>query len=194
MIIKIATWNLCLGFLNKKDIVLDTLKRNKIDICCMQETELDTNVPTNVLDSKQYSFEPELNTNKKRVGIYIDKNINYHRRTNLEENNLHLIIIDIVLKIKIRIITLYRAFRPPDGSSPLDFFSRQISVLESNRTSRTIVLGNFNLDAVIEFRLDYQHKLVFNGLSDFKSKFNFEQFVHFPTWSRMIKMLKRNLP
>ena len=36
----IATWNLCLGLPNKKDIVVDTLKRSNIAICALQETEI----------------------------------------------------------------------------------------------------------------------------------------------------------
>ena len=116
MSIRIATWNLCLGLLNKKDLVLDELTRHSIDICCMQEVELNSNVPVNILTNGQFNFEPELNTTKKRVGVYINKNVGYRRRDDLEEPNLHLIIIDVMLKIPFRIITLYRAFQPPDGT------------------------------------------------------------------------------
>ena len=34
---KIATWNVCLGIANKKDIVTETLKQEKISVCCLQE-------------------------------------------------------------------------------------------------------------------------------------------------------------
>jgi hypothetical protein len=68
---------------------------------------------------------------------------------------------------------------------------KQISLIDRNRTSHTVVLGDFNLDAVMQFRLDYPHKLIFNCLNDFQSKFNFQQFVDFPTWSRTIKNVKK---
>ena len=73
MAVKIATWNLCLGLLNKKDLILDELNNNQIDVCCMQETELENNLPTNILSSPNYRFEPEKSTGKKRVGLFINK-------------------------------------------------------------------------------------------------------------------------
>ena len=38
--IKIATWKLCLGMTNKKEYVTEMIKEKKIDICCMQETDV----------------------------------------------------------------------------------------------------------------------------------------------------------
>ena len=43
--VKVATWNLCLGLPNKKDFVLNEIELNRIDVCCMQETEIDINDP-----------------------------------------------------------------------------------------------------------------------------------------------------
>ena len=37
---KISTWNCCLGIKNKKDIISDMLKVKKIDILCIQESEV----------------------------------------------------------------------------------------------------------------------------------------------------------
>ena len=65
MSVKIATWNLCLGLPNKKDTVLRVLESEKIDICCLQETEIDENYPTNILSSPSYELELERNTGKK---------------------------------------------------------------------------------------------------------------------------------
>ena len=66
---KIATWNLCLGLPNKKDTVLRELESNKIDICCMQETELEKNYPINILSTPTYEFESEKNTVKKELAF-----------------------------------------------------------------------------------------------------------------------------
>ena len=38
--IKIASWNLCRGLMNKKDYVSQMINLNKIDICCLQEIYL----------------------------------------------------------------------------------------------------------------------------------------------------------
>ena len=52
--IKIATWNLCLGLSNKKDYVYETLNSDSIDICLFQEVEIDKNVDIKNLTSKNY--------------------------------------------------------------------------------------------------------------------------------------------
>ena len=62
-----ATWNLCLGLPNKKDIVVETLKRNNIAVCALQETEIIKDFPTGTLNCGNYNLELELNTSKRRV-------------------------------------------------------------------------------------------------------------------------------
>ena len=116
MAVKVSTWNLCLGLPNKKDVIIKQLLLNNIDICCMQETEIDINYPTNILSSKTHEFECEKSTDKRRVGVYINRQLQYTRREDLEETDQHVIIIDVFLKTNIRIISLYRSFRPPNGS------------------------------------------------------------------------------
>ena len=66
--LKIATWNLCLGIANKKDIVTEYLKSNDISICCLQKTEVPNDYPTNILNSNGYVLELENSHGKRRVG------------------------------------------------------------------------------------------------------------------------------
>ena len=49
MDLNIATLNLCLGLKNKKEEIKRLIIDNKIDILCTQETELESNYPTNIL-------------------------------------------------------------------------------------------------------------------------------------------------
>ena len=125
--IKIATWNLCLGLVNKKDIVTEYLKSNDISVCCMQETEIPNNYPLNILNCNNYNLEIESSDAKRRTGIYLRANISYTRRRDLETNNLHIVIVDINVSTKIRIINVYRSFHPPDGSPATEFFDKQMS-------------------------------------------------------------------
>ena len=78
--IQVATWNLCLGLKNKKDYVNDTLRREKIDICLLQEVEININYPLNILSAKDYNIEVEKNNIKARCAIVIGKGIEYERR------------------------------------------------------------------------------------------------------------------
>ena len=97
----IATWNLCLGLSNKKDLVTDYLSKNNINACCVQETEIPRNYPEEILDRNNYILELELNGVKKRAGIYIRKDTKYIRRKDLEKENHHIVVIDINVNVKI---------------------------------------------------------------------------------------------
>jgi hypothetical protein len=186
MPIKVATWNLCLGLQNKKDLVLNELDLNNIDVCGLQETEIGKDYPIDILGNNKYEFEAELNDTKKRVGMYISKKLNYKRRFDLEKMNCHLIIVDLTLDSDIRIINLYRSFRPPDNLSPSVFFSNQLEIIRTSINQNTILMGDFNLDAEMQYRIDYPHNRLYNMLNDIIEQFNLIQLVDFPTWSRTI--------
>ena len=64
-----------------------------------------------------YNFEAEGNDHLIRVGVYIKSQIKYVRRVDLEGSNSNLIIIDIIDKETLRIINIYRSFKPPNGVS-----------------------------------------------------------------------------
>ena len=86
-----------------------------------------------------------------------------------------------------RLITLYRSFRPPDGESPQEFFKKQIIIVNRNTIANTILLGDFNLDVKMQYRSDYPYKNIFVDLTDLVARHNFNQIITFPTWSRTIK-------
>ena len=102
--ITIGTWNLCLGLPNKKDIVIDILDLNKVDICCLQETEISNGFPENILSCGGYKLELEINSSKKRAGIYLRNDLKYKRRNDFEKEDFHIVIVDVYTCIKICII------------------------------------------------------------------------------------------
>ena len=69
---------------------------------------------------------------KKRVGIYLHKDLNYLCRRDLEKEDLHIVIIDIKINVPFRIISLYRSFRPQGGVSPETHFNAQLGVLRGD--------------------------------------------------------------
>jgi exonuclease III len=125
-----------------KQLILD----NKIDILCLQETELECNLDHNLMSFNKYSYESEDNSIKSRVGCYINYSIDYIRRRDLEDKNLHLIILDVKSHRNLRIINIYRPFNPRNGLSPREFFNQQLRVIRRSCTNNTILLGDFNLD------------------------------------------------
>ncbi len=100
---RLATWNLCLGLINKKDMVLNDLSQNGIDVCCFQETEIDINFPVHTLNSSKYIYESQLSTEKKRVGFYVNRHVTYRRRDDLEVANMHVVVIDILKGNSVRL-------------------------------------------------------------------------------------------
>ena len=77
--LKIATWNLCLGLANKKDLVTKYLDLHNVSVCCMQETEIPRNYPTDILNCNDFSLELECSDTKRRTGIYIRSSVSYTR-------------------------------------------------------------------------------------------------------------------
>ena len=97
----ISLLNLCLGLVSKKDIVTDTLRKNYIKICCLQETEVPQNFPEILLNCGGYTLELELNSDKKRAGIYLKNDMKYIRRFDLEKEDFHIVVIDVITDVKI---------------------------------------------------------------------------------------------
>ena len=62
--LKIGTLNLCLGLPNKKDMVVEMLRLNKLNVCWLQETEIPENFPENILNFNGYDLELETNKEK----------------------------------------------------------------------------------------------------------------------------------
>ena len=91
----IASWNVCLGMIHKKDFIAHEINKEKIDICCLQECEVPNTVDESTLTFPGYKIELEDNDIKKRTGIYIRNNISYQRRRDLEETNNNIVIIDV---------------------------------------------------------------------------------------------------
>ena len=177
---------MCLGLPNKKDIVVDILASNKVNICCLQETEIPSGFPENILNCGGFTIEIEKNSEKKRAGIYISSDINYTRRSDLELENMHVVIIDVESDVQFRIINIYRSFRPPGGISADTFFVNQLSLIRKALCSNCYVVGDFNLNYGMVHRPDYTSKLTLEKLENFVSTENLTQIVNFDTWSRVI--------
>ena len=134
--------------------------------------------------------QKKLNTEKKRVGIYLHKNLKYVRRVDLEKENHHIVIIDVMASKNFRLINLYRSFRPQGGMSLETFFISQLGVVKNAQSKDCLVMGDFNLDVNMSMRPDYSYKSTLNHLTEFANFNNLTQMVNFNTWSRIINGLK----
>ena len=130
MPITISTINLCLGLKNKKLLVKRLMDDNKIDVLCMQETEVGNDLNIDQLSISGYSLELEKNSIKSRVGLYISKSLKYVRRIDLEGQDSNIVVIDLDGVVKSRVINVYRSFAPQNGNSERRNFQYQLALIE----------------------------------------------------------------
>ena len=98
---------------------------------------------------------------------------------------------NVITDVKIRIINVYRSFRPPNFMTPEGFFVEQLKVIKNASCTNCYVIGDFNLDAKMSYRNDYHRKIPLKLLNDFAAENNYVQIVDFYTWSRNIKGIRK---
>lgn len=189
--IKVASLNMCLGLPNKKILMKELIIENKIDIMCLQETELDPIIDCNLMSFPGFCYESENNDTNARVGCYISNKINYIRRTDLEGLNSHLLIMDIKSEKDLRIINIYRTFNPQNGMSPREMFDNQLKLINDAMTNNTLLLGDLNLDWQKKGHANYAFKNYFEEFDRILEQHNLIQMVNFPTWSRSVLNVHR---
>ena len=193
--IRLSTWNLCLGIKNKKDYVYETLINNKIEICAVQETEIKKNYPVELLTHRDYKIEIEQFSEKGRCAIIIKNTINYLRRKDLEKLDSSVVIIDIDATKKYRIINIYRSFTPPNGKTQKQAFIDQLAIIknatETANNFNIVVLGDFNLDELKRNGANYPFKDYYTELDNCFDPLNLIQMINFPTWQRTVNNSNR---
>ena len=196
MVIKVATWNVCLGIRNKKDYIIDTLRKENIDICMIQEAEIPKDYPTNLLSSIDYKIESENCSVKARCAALIKNNINYTRRQDLEGEDNCIIVFDLKVENNYRLINVYRTFNPPANRTLKEKFTLQMNqihlALNENPNLIPIVLGDFNLDDSKHNDIRYRNKSYFDILDPIIDQHQLFQIINFPTWHRLINNIQNS--
>ena len=189
--VKVATLNLCLGLKNKKDLIRNYILEKKIDILCMQETEVPDDFDEEQIRIPDYNLELENSEIKRRVGVYIKSSLSYRRRPELEGKELNLVVIDLFDDRKTRIINVYRSFNPV-GMTARNKFLQQLKAVKHAWSVNTVVLGDFNLDYKKKYQHDYTHHVLFQDFEEHLSEKNLIQLVNFPTWNRIVGLIHKS--
>ena len=174
-----------LVYSTKKDYARNLLYANNIDVLNLQERELGPHIDLNNFNIKGYALEVETNENKKRVATYIKTSIQNKRRNNLEKLNLHLIILNIQANPQVRVIMLYRTFRPQDASSPREHFQNQLHLINEAITNNTILLGDMNMDENKRYAINYNKRSMFRYFDEIIGHHQYTQHVTEATWERV---------
>ena len=187
---KLATWNVCLGVKGKKDYIKTVVCQEDLDICCIQECDIKPDYPMSALTFKNYNIEVEKNDVKSRCCIYIRNTVNYERRSDLEGENNNLVIIEVGDIKKYIIINLYRSFSAQHGVSLMDRFTTQLDIIKTtsanNPNKQLILLGDFNLNYSLVNNSNYNYKSYFDKLNLVTQTLDLTQVVHDCTWSRVV--------
>jgi hypothetical protein len=107
---------------------------------------MEINFDHNLMSFSGFFYESEKNNIRSRVGCYVNADLSYIRRPDLGGLNSHLVILDIMGPTTLRIINIYRCFKPKNNISEMEFFKYQVDLIHSAYTNNTIVLGDISLD------------------------------------------------
>ena len=69
------------------------------------------------------------------------------RRNDLEKKDFHIVIVDVVLNVKVRIINVYRSFSPPNSMTPEAFFAEQLKILKKLSASACALISCLMVDS-----------------------------------------------
>ena len=95
----------------------------------------------------------------------------------MEKENTHLLIIDIKVDVPIRIINVYRSFRPQGLMSADTLFKAQLELIRGAVAPNCFIMGDYNLNAGMEYRDDYYSKKHLRNLIDLTLEYNFRHLV-----------------
>ena len=165
------------------------MKKNKIDIICLQEVEIGENEDLSLIEIKGFSMEVEKGQGKKRSMLYIKNTIQYQRHEEQEKPNSHVILITITENDRvIQLASIYRAFKLTTRNTHKEEFSDQLEIIKGhlNNDLPSIIVGDFNIDYNKKGLLNYNHHAMFTMLDEFENEMHLSQLVNFNTWRRVV--------
>ena len=89
----------------------------------------------------------------------------------LEGTNCHLEIIDLFGKTDLRIITIYRTFKPQENVTAREKFGMQLNLIKLLCTKNCVILGDFNVDHAKKYDVTYATNIYSTILT-----------IAYPTW------------
>ena len=96
-----------------------------------------------------------------------------------------------MLSVTLRIINVYKSFRPPNSMTPEAFFVKQLNILMKAVCNNCYIMEDFNLDAKMSNRTNYTRKAPLLLLNNFAIENQLIQIVDLSTWSRNINGVRK---
>ena len=165
------------------------MRKNKIDIICLQEVELSCEDDLSLLEINGYVMEVEKSSGKKRSMLYISNAIQYERHHEKEQENSHVILISITQNNKtVQLASINRAFKLSSNKTHKEEFADQLKVIREfiGNERASLLIGDLNLDYNKKGLLSYNHHAMFTQLEEMQNDLNLSQLVKFNTWRRIV--------
>jgi len=182
--IRLATWNLCLGIAQKKDLLTDILKIKNIDILCLQETEI-LRENSDYYSINKFNLELSNCLPKSRSCIYINEKLKYERLTRFDDSCFEII---VILFSEFVLVSYYRTFKLPENFTHFSHFVRAMEIfdeiLATYSTSNILITGDFNLDYSKINDPAYSKNGYFDHLNAIFDPHGLIQLINEPTWHR----------
>jgi hypothetical protein len=137
------------SLLHKIDILYTGLR--DFDIICFTETWLNESIPSsNILfDGFHQPIRKDRTDSHGGVAIYVNENISFKRRHELELNNVECIWIEVFLS-KNKSILFGVFYRPPSADSLyMKSIEDSIGLARETRINDIIITGDFNINALV---------------------------------------------
>ena len=112
-----------------------------------------------------------------------------------KRKNNNIVVIDVLLKTKYRIINIYRTFSSHDNRTPFERLSKQIELIKNaliDKSVTPVIAGDFNLDFKKEHDPFYGHHNLYELLNSTFEPLGLIQLINFDTWTRFVNGSKRS--
>ncbi len=172
---KIASLNIN-SLLKHIDELRVCMTKQQLDILAINETKLDSDVPLNLISLEGYTW---VSKNRNRsgggVGFYIRNSINFEIRSDLNQNGIEVLTIEI-LKYKSKPFLVSTWYLPPN--SPIELLTKFENVLQliDIEEKESIILGDINCD-LLQKDLDHKTK----ELNFITNLYQYKQLIDEPT-------------
>ena len=186
----VCSWNVCLGAKTKLHLIKEQLYKEKIDILCIQEAEVEIDEDEKDYAIDGYQMELENSTSKRRTLVYIDKNVNYVRKSQMEKKDAHIILLEVKTGSGIlNLVAMYRTYKLTAHENHALALNEQMEIIRtfSQGDKKLLIVGDMNLDAKRKADPSYNLHRLYSAWDELENDLHLKQFVKVTTWMRIVE-------
>ena len=137
-----------------------------------------------------YQMELENSTSKRRTLVYIDKNVNYMRKSQMEERDAHIILLEVKTGSgSLNLVAMYRTYKLTAHENHALALNEQMEIIRtfSQGDKKLLIVGDMNLDAKRKADPSYNLHRLYSAWDELENDLHLKQFVKVTTWMRIVE-------